>query len=129
MEWKDNELNNLLLNLSCNLLPENLQGSEIELLKREYGEDWFNILGYNEKEYVHPEKKKHEKPPLGVMPKYLAKEHNISDVQRAKDLAAAICRFMDAEVYTTSVEDWCEELTWIIYGLRSEQNKENKNEH
>lgn len=45
---------NLLLNMSGGLLPENLTGDEIDLLAGKYGPDWFEKLGYNEKEYKKP---------------------------------------------------------------------------
>ena len=51
------EVDNLLLNLSGGLLPKDLQPDEVELLKKEYGDDWFEKLGYTEPEYEKPEKR------------------------------------------------------------------------
>lgn len=45
---------NLLLNMSGGLLPEDLQSDEVELLKSKYGSNWFEELGYNDKEYRRP---------------------------------------------------------------------------
>ena len=45
---------NLLLNMSGGLLPEDLQPDEVELLRSKYGENWFEELGYNDKEYRRP---------------------------------------------------------------------------
>jgi hypothetical protein len=50
-EQKANKLANLLLNMSDGLLPEYLSQDEVELLKEEYGENWFEELGYNELKY------------------------------------------------------------------------------
>jgi hypothetical protein len=54
MQFTFNELQNLLLNMSSGLLPENLTQNEIELLKEYYGENWFEELGYTEPEYKKP---------------------------------------------------------------------------
>ena len=48
------ETDNLLLNLACGLLPENLSKNEIDLLKSRFGENWFDVLGYRETEYKKP---------------------------------------------------------------------------
>lgn len=48
------EVENIVLNMSGGLLPENLTQSEILLLKKEYGENWFEKLGYSEPEYKRP---------------------------------------------------------------------------
>ena len=45
---------NLLLNMSGGLLPEHLQPDEVELLRSKYGSNWFEELGYNDKEYRRP---------------------------------------------------------------------------
>lgn len=49
-----NEIENLLLNMSAGLLPEDLQEKEVELLENKYGRNWFTQLGYNLKEYRLP---------------------------------------------------------------------------
>ena len=49
------KVTNLLLNMSSGLQPEELSKSEIELLKSKFGNNWFEILGYREPEYKHPE--------------------------------------------------------------------------
>ncbi len=46
---------NIVLNMSAGLLPKELSKNEIELLKNDYGEDWFHVLGYSEKHYENPE--------------------------------------------------------------------------
>jgi hypothetical protein len=43
-----NKLDNLLLNLLSGLLPKDLSKSEIVLLQKEFGENWFEELGYND---------------------------------------------------------------------------------
>lgn len=48
------EVANIILNLSSGLLPENLSQDEILLLEKEFGVDWFGVLGYTEPEYKHP---------------------------------------------------------------------------
>lgn len=45
------EVGNLLLNMSAGVLPEHLTKDEVELLEKEYGENWFEKLGYSEPEY------------------------------------------------------------------------------
>lgn len=50
-------LQNLTLNMSGGLLPENLQPDEISLLVNECGENWFEDLGYSEPEYKKPRMK------------------------------------------------------------------------
>ncbi len=45
---------NIVLNMSAGLLPKDLSENEIEILKNDYGEDWFHVLGYSEKHYEHP---------------------------------------------------------------------------
>lgn len=45
---------NLLLNMSSGLLPEYLSVEETEVLAAEFGDDWFNFLGYTEPEYKKP---------------------------------------------------------------------------
>lgn len=49
-----NELDNLLMNMSAGLLPENLCLEEVELLKGKYGNNWFEKLGYSEPKYKKP---------------------------------------------------------------------------
>lgn len=49
------ELLNILLNLAAGLLPEKLTETEVKILEKEYGWDWFNLLGYSEPEYKKPE--------------------------------------------------------------------------
>lgn len=51
---KITDTENLVLNMSGGLLPENLTQSEILLLKKEYGENWFEKLGYSEPDYKLP---------------------------------------------------------------------------
>jgi len=48
------ELGNLLLNMSGGLLPEHLSKQEVDLLTKEYGNDWFEKLGYTEPGYKKP---------------------------------------------------------------------------
>lgn len=48
------EIDNLLLNMSGGLLPENLTVDEVSLLKDRYGDDWFAKLGYSELIYNKP---------------------------------------------------------------------------
>ena len=47
-------MENILLNMQGGLLPKDLTKKEINLLKKEYGENWFEELGYNEPEYKKP---------------------------------------------------------------------------
>lgn len=42
------KLENLLLNMSSGLMPEDLQKDEIELLIEEFGYNWFEELGYDD---------------------------------------------------------------------------------
>lgn len=53
-EMLKDETNNLLLNMSGGLLPENLSKRETALLEKRFGKDWFYILGYNDQEYKNP---------------------------------------------------------------------------
>ena len=46
---------NIVLNLFSGLLPEMLTKDEVEILEKEYGKNWFHILGYNEDEYNKPD--------------------------------------------------------------------------
>jgi len=48
-------LQNLTLNMGDGLLPEQLQPDEIKLLVNEFGDHWFEALGYTEPEYKKPE--------------------------------------------------------------------------
>ena len=52
--WKVTNVDNLLLNMSGGLLPENLQADDVKLLEEKYGVDWFTVLGYTEPEYKKP---------------------------------------------------------------------------
>jgi hypothetical protein len=45
---------NLLLNMTSGLLPENLSSQEITALKTEFGDNWFEALGYSEPRYKRP---------------------------------------------------------------------------
>lgn len=45
---------NLILNMSGGLLPEHLLPDEVKLLQDKYGANWFERLGYNDKEYMRP---------------------------------------------------------------------------
>lgn len=47
-------VDNLFLNMTAGLLPEHLSKDEISLLIDEYGDDWFEKLGYSEPEYIKP---------------------------------------------------------------------------
>lgn len=50
------DLENLLLNLHGGLRPKHLTKEEVELLEEEYGEDWFEDMGYDDYEsYEKPE--------------------------------------------------------------------------
>lgn len=42
---------NLVLNMSAGLLPENLSKEETEILRNQFGENWFEELGYYEPNY------------------------------------------------------------------------------
>ncbi len=53
-EIKFTLLQNLLLNMACGLLPENLSVDEVKLLENEFGKDWFEYLGYLELDYKKP---------------------------------------------------------------------------
>jgi hypothetical protein len=53
-ENKIERIDNLLLDMSGGLLPENLSGNEVDLLKQQFGDDWFIVLGYSEPEYKKP---------------------------------------------------------------------------
>jgi len=44
---KLSEVDNLLLNMTAGLLPEDLSQDECQLLKEKYGEHWFTELGYS----------------------------------------------------------------------------------
>ena len=55
----ENEVENLVLNMSGGLLPENLSKTEVELLKTRYGSNWFNKLGYTEPRYRRSHFDKH----------------------------------------------------------------------
>lgn len=48
------DIDNLLLNMSGGLLPENLSREEVNLLKKKYGESWFDVLGYKYPDYRKP---------------------------------------------------------------------------
>jgi hypothetical protein len=50
----EDQTNNLLLNMSGGLLPENLSEEEVYLLVVRYGDNWFEALGYSEPEYKKP---------------------------------------------------------------------------
>lgn len=54
MELKFSETENLLMNMSGGLLPENLTLSEIKMLQNKYGLNWFEELGYSEPRYKKP---------------------------------------------------------------------------
>lgn len=45
---------NIVLNMSAGLLPENLTKSEVKILIDTYGENWFEKLGYSEPKYKKP---------------------------------------------------------------------------
>lgn len=47
--FKLDKIDNLLLNLAGGLLPKDLTEDEVDLLKERYDENWFNQLGYTEK--------------------------------------------------------------------------------
>lgn len=48
------EVGNLLLNMMSGLLPEHLSEYEIRLLELEFGENWFDELGYDDEHYKRP---------------------------------------------------------------------------
>ena len=54
MDTDFTRLENLLLNLSSGLLPENLSQEEVDLLVDRIGENWFEDLGYNDRDYKRP---------------------------------------------------------------------------
>lgn len=47
-------VDNLILNMSSGLLPENLQPDEIRKLEKVIGHNWFEKLGYTESKYKKP---------------------------------------------------------------------------
>lgn len=51
MKFDFTRFENLYFNLMSGLLPENLNESEVNLLKENLGDNWFEKLGYNETEY------------------------------------------------------------------------------
>jgi hypothetical protein len=53
LDISDN-VNNILLNMSGGLLPENLSKEEINILKKAFGKNWFTYLGYTEDKYKKP---------------------------------------------------------------------------
>ena len=48
------DVDNLLLNMSGGLPPENLTNDEIAALVKRYGSGWFERLGYSEPKYKRP---------------------------------------------------------------------------
>jgi hypothetical protein len=57
IELKDgdiDECDNLLLNMMGGLLPEHLSMEEVKLLEIRFGSDWFDVLGYDDNNYVRP---------------------------------------------------------------------------
>lgn len=53
-DMKISDVDNLLLNMSAGLLPENLSPNEIKLLEDKFGKNWFETLGYKEPMYKKP---------------------------------------------------------------------------
>lgn len=53
-EIKLSKTDNILLNLQGGLLPKDLTKSEVELLKKQYGKNWFIELCYNKNNYEKP---------------------------------------------------------------------------
>jgi hypothetical protein len=53
-DGKIDEVSNLLMNMSGGLLPEDLSKEEVELMASEYGDNWFEKLGYTEPRYKKP---------------------------------------------------------------------------
>ena len=51
MEFTLTPLENLYLNMISGLIPEDLSESEVNLLKENLGDNWFEELGYYEPEY------------------------------------------------------------------------------
>ena len=51
-----NNVDNLLLNMQGGLLPEYLTLKECGWLQDEFGDNWFEVLGYKEPEYKRPQK-------------------------------------------------------------------------
>lgn len=51
---KFSKVENILLNMQGGLLPKDLTKKEVKILKKEYGKDWFKILGYDENKYQKP---------------------------------------------------------------------------
>lgn len=47
-------LGNLILNMQGGLLPEHLSKDECRMLEKEFGKNWFSVLGYTEPEYKKP---------------------------------------------------------------------------
>ena len=52
------KVQNLVLNMSSGLLPKDLTKDEVDLLVEEYGEEWFEELGFSEDKYEKPNFKK-----------------------------------------------------------------------
>jgi hypothetical protein len=48
------ESDNIVLNMSAGLLPKDLSENECKILSKDFGEDWFHVLGYDEKHYEKP---------------------------------------------------------------------------
>ena len=48
------KVTNLLLNTTSGLLPEHFSKEEVKLIEIEFGENWFEELGYSEPEYNKP---------------------------------------------------------------------------
>lgn len=52
------DLANLLLNMSAGLEPKDLSAEEVNLLEANFGEFWFQKLGYSEPDYSKPKQKR-----------------------------------------------------------------------
>ena len=52
------ELFNLLLNMSSGLEPKDLSADEVRLLEANFGEFWFQKLGYSEPDFSKPKQKR-----------------------------------------------------------------------
>ena len=53
-EIKFSETDNILLNMEGGLLPKDLTKKEMELLKKEYGKNWFEKLEFDKSGFEKP---------------------------------------------------------------------------
>ena len=90
--WDLSEVDNLLRNMSSGLLPEDLLPSEVKMLEKEYGENWFNHLGYSEPEYVKPEKKNIPTPDQEIKSDYCSGLYHCKASEKTINLKDPKCK-------------------------------------